>query len=183
MSWQGDLAEALAGAGVEAAAWVPDKRLDPIAQALTGCGVPLRTLTREEECIAWASGYRAVGGSPAVLFQSSGLGNALNALGSLAIPYGYGFPLVLSMRGSLGERNPAQLTLVRETPALLRALVLELLREWNLLVIADLLCAGVFQILRCGLLCRLLLDHKPMFLRNTATARSSGTLRPTTRCC
>ena len=29
----GDLAEALAGAGVEAAAWVPDKRLDPIARA------------------------------------------------------------------------------------------------------------------------------------------------------
>ena len=125
MSWQEDLAEALAGAGVEAAAWVPDKRLDPIARELTDRGVPLRTLTREEECIAWASGYRAAGGSPAVLFQCSGLGNALNALGSLAIPYGYGFPLVVSMRGSLGERNPAQLPLGRATPALLRALGLE----------------------------------------------------------
>ena len=122
MSWQADLAEALAGAGVEAAAWVPDKRLDPIARAAHGGGMPLRTLAREEECVAWASGYRAVGGSPAVLFQCSGLGNALNALGSLAIPYGYGFPLVLSMRGSLGERNPSQLPLGRATPALLRSL-------------------------------------------------------------
>ena len=63
--------------------------------------------------------------SPAVLFQCSGLGNALNALGSLAIPYGYGFPLVLSMRGSLGERNPAQLPMGRATAALLLALGLE----------------------------------------------------------
>jgi sulfopyruvate decarboxylase subunit alpha len=125
VSWQADLAGALAGAGVEAAAWVPDKRLDPIARALAAGGMPLRTLTREEECVAWASGYRAVGGSPAVLFQCSGLGNALNALGSLAIPYGYGFPMVLSMRGSLGERNPSQLPLGQATPALLRSLGLE----------------------------------------------------------
>ena len=52
---------------------------------------------------------------PLVLMQCSGLGNALNALGSLAIPYGLGFPLVLSMRGTLGERNPSQMPLGRTT--------------------------------------------------------------------
>ena len=76
----------LVEAGVEAAAWVPDKRLGPIARALDGGGMPLRTLTREEECFAWAAGYRAAGGMPLVLFQCSGLGNALNAIGSLVDP-------------------------------------------------------------------------------------------------
>ena len=58
---------------------------------------------------------------PLVLLQCSGLGNALNALGSLVIPYGFGFPAVLSMRGTLGERNPAQMPLGRTTAGDARA--------------------------------------------------------------
>ena len=53
---------------------------------------PLRTLTREEECFGWAAGYRAAGGMPLVLVQCSGLGNSLNAIGSLVVPYGLGVP-------------------------------------------------------------------------------------------
>jgi sulfopyruvate decarboxylase TPP-binding subunit len=59
---------------------------------------------------------------PLVLLQCSGLGNSLNALGSLVIPYGFGFPAVLSMRGSLGERNPAQMALGRTTAGVLELL-------------------------------------------------------------
>lgn len=118
-AWQTELARALVHGGVEAAAWVPDKRLDPVAAALAAQGMPPRTLTREEECIGWAAGYRAAGGLPLVLLQCSGLGNALNAIGSLAVPYGLGFPLVVSMRGALGERNPAQMALGRTTAAML----------------------------------------------------------------
>jgi sulfopyruvate decarboxylase TPP-binding subunit len=59
---------------------------------------------------------------PLVLLQCSGLGNALNALGSLVVPYGFGFPAVLSMRGTLGERNPSQMPLGRATPILLESL-------------------------------------------------------------
>ena len=73
--------------------------------------IPLRTLTREEECFGYAAGYRAAGGMPLVLLQCSGLGNAINAIGSLVVPYGLGFPVVLSMRGTLGERNPSQMPL------------------------------------------------------------------------
>jgi sulfopyruvate decarboxylase TPP-binding subunit len=117
--WQAELARALVRSGVEAAAWVPDKRLDPIAAALAAEGRAPRTLTREEECIGWAAGYRAAGGLPLVLVQCSGLGNSLNAIGSLAVPYGLGFPLVVSMRGALGERNPAQMALGRTAAAML----------------------------------------------------------------
>ncbi len=112
-TWQGELAHALVEGGVEAAAWVPDKRLAPIAEALAAESVAVRTLTREEECVGWAAGFRAAGGTPLVLMQCSGLGNSLNAIGSLVVPYGLGFPLILSMRGALGERNPAQMALGR----------------------------------------------------------------------
>ena len=62
MAWQEDLADGLVDAGVEIAAWVPDKRLSPIGERLVARGIALRTLTREEECFGYAAGYRAAGG-------------------------------------------------------------------------------------------------------------------------
>jgi sulfopyruvate decarboxylase alpha subunit len=121
-TWQQALADALIEAGVEVALWVPDKRLAPIAARLAERDIPLRTLTREEECFGYAAGYRAAGGMPVVLAQCSGLGNSLNAIGSLVVPYGLAFPVVLSMRGTLGERNPAQMPLGRATGAMLHSL-------------------------------------------------------------
>ena len=115
LSWQEELADALVQAGVEVAAWVPDKRLAPIGTRLVDRGITLRTLPREEECFGYAAGYRAAGGMPVVMVQSSGLGNSLNAIGSLVVPYGLGFPVVISMRGTLGERNPSQVPLGRMT--------------------------------------------------------------------
>jgi sulfopyruvate decarboxylase TPP-binding subunit len=60
-----------------------------------------------------------------VLMQCSGLGNSLNALGSLAIPYALGIPLILSMRGTLGEANPSQVPMGRATVGLLDALAIQ----------------------------------------------------------
>jgi sulfopyruvate decarboxylase alpha subunit len=121
-TWQERLADELVEAGIEVAAWVPDKRLAPIADRLAARRVPLRTLTREDECFGYAAGHRAAGGTPLVMIQCSGLGNSLNAIGSLVIPYGLGFPVVISMRGTLGERNPSQMPLGRATRAMLEAL-------------------------------------------------------------
>jgi sulfopyruvate decarboxylase TPP-binding subunit len=121
-TWQERVADALLAGGVEAAAIVPDTRLGPIEERLRAAGCAVRTLTREEECVAYAAGRRAAGGLPAVLMQCSGLGNALNAVGSLLVPYGYGVPLVVAMRGTLGERNPAQLPVGRAARELLAAL-------------------------------------------------------------
>ncbi len=120
--WQQALADALIDAGIEVATWVPDKRLAPIGDRLAERGIPLRTLTREEECFGYAAGYRAAGGMPLVLLQCSGLGNSINAIGSLVVPYGLGFPVVLSMRGALGERNPSQMPLGRATAGMLSLL-------------------------------------------------------------
>jgi sulfopyruvate decarboxylase subunit alpha len=121
LDWQRAIADALVAAGVSLVAYVPDARLRGVISA-RGERTSVRTLTREEECVGYACGYAAAGGRPAALFQCSGLGNALNALGSFAIPYAIGIPLVLSMRGTLGEENPAQVPMGRATGALLDAL-------------------------------------------------------------
>jgi sulfopyruvate decarboxylase subunit alpha len=121
MPWQQAIADALRAGGVDTVAYVPDARLRGIVAALETGGPRVRTLTREEECVAYAAGVQAAGGRAAVLMQNSGLGNALNAFGSFAIPYGIGVPLVLSMRGTLGEANPSQVPMGRATPALLAA--------------------------------------------------------------
>lgn len=122
MSWEELVADELSAAGVGAAAFVPDARLAPVARSLAARSVPVLRLTREEECVGFAAGYRLAGGRPAVLLQCSGLGNAFNALGSLVVPYGAGLPLIVSMRGTLGEENPSQIPIGRATSQLLGAL-------------------------------------------------------------
>ena len=120
--WQQRLADVLLACGTSAAVVVPDSRLEGILQRLAERSVPVRRLTREEECVAFAVGHRLTGRRPVLFMQSSGLGNAANALGSLAIPYGLAAPLVISMRGTRGERNPAQVAMGQSTVPLLEAL-------------------------------------------------------------
>jgi sulfopyruvate decarboxylase alpha subunit len=122
LGWQLAVADTLAASGVTVAAYVPDTRLHAIISRLAQAGTSLRSLSREEECVGYAAGQRIAGGRPVVLMQSSGLGNAINALGSLAIPYRLGLPLVISMRGTLGEANPSQVPMGRAAAALLQAL-------------------------------------------------------------
>jgi sulfopyruvate decarboxylase alpha subunit len=122
LGWPVVVADTLAARGITVAAYVPDTRLQPVISRLADRGICLRSLTREEECVGYAAGQRIAGGRPVVLMQSSGLGNALNAIASLAVPYRLGLPLVVSMRGTLGEANPSQLPLGRAAGRLLDAL-------------------------------------------------------------
>jgi sulfopyruvate decarboxylase subunit alpha len=77
---------------------------------------------REEEAVGILSGLFLGNQRGAMLIQSSGLGNTLNALGSLAMAYHIPFPLLVSLRGELGEFNPAQLHMGRAVPGCLDAL-------------------------------------------------------------
>lgn len=122
LDWQVAVADTLVAAGITVAAYVPDTRLQGVLSLLADNGVRMRSLTREEECIGYAAGQRIAGQRPVVLMQSSGLGNSLNALGSLAVPYRLGLPLVVSMRGTLGEANPSQVPLGRSAAQLLSTL-------------------------------------------------------------
>ncbi len=119
LDWQQALATAFIEGDVSTAVYVPDSRLHGLLAQLDAEGVGLRSLTREEECVAYAAGQRLAGKRPLVLFQSSGLGNCLNALATLAVPSRLGIPMVISMRGSLGEANPSQVPIGRATGAIL----------------------------------------------------------------
>jgi sulfopyruvate decarboxylase TPP-binding subunit len=121
MSWREDLAGTIAAAGVTAVAAVPDKRLDATLERLAALEVAIRLLPSEEECIGYACGRLAAGGRTVVACQSSGVGNAINAIASLAVPYGLGLPLLVSMRGGAGEGNVAQLALGHGTRPVLEA--------------------------------------------------------------
>lgn len=77
---------------------------------------------REEEAVGILTGLFLGGQRGAMLVQSSGLGNTLNALGSLAMAYHIPFPILVSLRGEFGEFNPAQLHMGRAVPGCLDAL-------------------------------------------------------------
>jgi sulfopyruvate decarboxylase subunit alpha len=64
--------------------------------------------TREEEGIGILAGAYLGGKRPVMIMQNSGLGNSINALCSLAKYYKIPMTLVLSHRGTPGEKIEAQ---------------------------------------------------------------------------
>jgi sulfopyruvate decarboxylase TPP-binding subunit len=56
------------------------------------------------------------------MLQSSGLGNSLNALTSLLIPYKIPALVIISMRGDLGEWNDAQVPMGRALRSICNAI-------------------------------------------------------------
>jgi len=63
----------------------------------------LTTITREDNAIGVAAGSSLAGRHPVVLMQNSGLGQSVNALASLVVPYQIPMLLVIGMRGTAGD--------------------------------------------------------------------------------
>ncbi|HYM25411.1 MAG TPA: thiamine pyrophosphate-binding protein [Vicinamibacterales bacterium] len=108
--WAAGVCDGLHAAGVSDIVYVPD---NPLSHVLRDFGarfpqIRLVLATREEEAFGIAAGLYLGGRRAAVLLQSSGVGNSLNALTTLLIPYEIPVPMVVSMRGDVGEWNPAQ---------------------------------------------------------------------------
>ena len=59
--------------------------------------------TREEEAIGIAAGAYVSGVRSAVYMQSSGVGNSINALASLCLPARIPIPMLINLRGEVGE--------------------------------------------------------------------------------
>lgn len=106
---------------------VADSVLAPVIRLFENDGnFNVVTLTREEEGIGLLTGAYLGGARGALLLQSSGLGNTLNAIGSLAIPYQIPFPILLSPRGTLLEHNLVQLAWGKAAPEAIEALDLQI---------------------------------------------------------
>jgi sulfopyruvate decarboxylase alpha subunit len=107
-------------AGVHAARcrhviYVPDNPLSNVLRVFHEHYLDIRTTvaTREEEALGIAAGLYLGGARPAVMMQSSGLGNSINAIASLLIPFQIPVLVVISMRGDEGEWNAAQMPMGR----------------------------------------------------------------------
>jgi sulfopyruvate decarboxylase subunit alpha len=107
--WAAGVCAGLRAAGSRHVVYVPDNPLSHVLAVLRDDADVKTTLaTREEEAFGIAAGLYVGGVRPTVMLQSSGLGNSLNALTSLLIPYEIPALIVISMRGEPGEWNPAQ---------------------------------------------------------------------------
>ena len=125
-TWHETVHERLRANEVRLIAHVPDQVLAPLIRGLErDAFFHVVPLTREEEGVGVLAGGYLGGMRGALLMQSSGLGNSLNALGGLALAYRIPFLMVISPRGRLAEFNPSQLPLGRATPGLLGAMGVE----------------------------------------------------------
>jgi sulfopyruvate decarboxylase subunit beta len=79
-------------------------------------------LSREEEGVGICGGAYLAGAKPAMLIQSSGLGNMANALCSFIQTYRMPLLVLASWRGVYQERILAQIPLGRRIPRLLKSL-------------------------------------------------------------
>lgn len=126
-SWHAAVVEALKVNRISLICHVADRVLAPIIRQLEqDPSFEVVTLTREEEGIGILTGAFLGGKRGALLCQASGLGNTLNALGSLAIPYQIPFPIILSPRGGLHEHNLVQIPWGKAVPGTLAAMDLQM---------------------------------------------------------
>jgi hypothetical protein len=102
----GTILDALAIAGIDWLLVVPASGLNDVYRHYSERGRCLFA-TREEEAVAAAAGLALGGRRPLVLMQQSGVGNALNAVLSLADAYGVAFPILVCDRGE-HDPNPVQ---------------------------------------------------------------------------
>ncbi|MFD8199457.1 hypothetical protein [Streptomyces sp. NPDC059701] len=85
----------------------------------------LLTVAREDNAVGVAAGAALAGASPVVLMQNSGLGQSVNALASLVVPYGIPMLLVVSLRGVDPDPTPENTAMGRLTEPLLASLGIE----------------------------------------------------------
>ena len=114
-AWALGVCAGIHAAGSRDVVYVPDNPLSHVLQVFAQRYPDVRLIlaTREEEAFGIAGGLYLGGRLPAVMLQSSGLGNSLNALTSLLIPYQIPVLMVVSMRGDIGEWNAAQVPMGR----------------------------------------------------------------------
>jgi sulfopyruvate decarboxylase subunit alpha len=124
--WASGVCAGVHAAGSRDVVYVPDNPLSHVLGVFGDQYADVRLLlaTREEEAFGVAAGLYLGGRLPTVMLQSSGLGNSLNALTSLLLPYEIPVLIVISMRGDAGEWNAAQMPMGRAVRPILDAMTI-----------------------------------------------------------
>jgi sulfopyruvate decarboxylase subunit alpha len=123
-AWAAGVCAGIHAAGSRDVVYVPDNPLSHVLRELEGRFHDIRLVlaTREEEAFGIAAGLYLGGRLPTVMMQSSGLGNSLNAVTSLLLPYEIPVLVVVSMRGDAGEWNAAQVPMGRAVRSIFDAM-------------------------------------------------------------
>lgn len=132
------LSEALVDRGFAPFFGTPCGILAPLYQQLE-TAADLCTVSREDNAVGVAAGAAMAGQSPVVLMQNSGLGQSVNALASLVVPYQIPMLLIVSMRGVPPDFTTENLVMGRLTEQLLAGagIATTLLDAGNLAVQTD----------------------------------------------
>jgi sulfopyruvate decarboxylase alpha subunit len=141
MEWPDKIVSVLKANDICSISFVPDAVIGGILKiAEKDPYFNLTTLAREEEGIGIITGEYFGGRYGVLMMQSSGLGNCVNALASLAIPYQIPLLILISQRGELGEFNACQVIMGKAIRSILDALGIQhytLDREDNLEIILN----------------------------------------------
>ncbi len=123
-AWAIGVCNGVHAAGSRDVVYVPDNPLSHVLRVFEQQFRDVRLIlaTREEEALGIAAGLYLGGRLPTVMLQSSGLGNSLNALTSLLMPYQIPVLMVISMRGDAGEWNAAQVPMGRAVRGICEAI-------------------------------------------------------------
>lgn len=123
MLWSESIVACLKRHEVRVIAYLPDSIVYRVVSLIEGDPyfetVPV---AREEECVGILAGAYLGGTRGAMFAQNSGLGNCVNALASLAVPWQIPVLMFLGQRGELGEFNVSQVGMGRATRPILDAL-------------------------------------------------------------
>jgi len=84
---------------------VPDSALKPLQDDIIESGLPNIVAPHESQAVAIAFGAQLAGKKPCVYLQNSGLGNLINPLTSLCIPFGINPLLVIGHRHTLPQHK------------------------------------------------------------------------------
>jgi sulfopyruvate decarboxylase subunit alpha len=115
--WANTIVEGLKEAGISFVTGVPDSSLSKVINLLERDDYfTVVPASREEEAIGIAAGAYVSGVRSAVYMQSSGVGNSINAIASLCLPARIPIPMLINLRGEVGEFNISQVFMGRSTP-------------------------------------------------------------------
>ena len=108
---------------IKTVGYVPDAGLtDLINSCEADNDINAVVVTTEEEGIGLSAGAWLGGDKSAVLMQSSGVGNTVNAIASIITSCQFPLFMIVTMRGQFGESNPWQIPMGQAVAPVLKSL-------------------------------------------------------------
>ena len=128
-NWPYNIYKVLSNNDFKQIAYVPDAgHKDLIDYCENDKNMNMISLTSEEEGVGLLAGAWLGGNKGALLMQSSGVGNCINAIASITRACDFPLLMLVTMRGEWNEFNPWQVPMGKATVKVLEALNVNVIR-------------------------------------------------------